>query len=636
METSTWKGIWVYLENVDGEIEPVSWEILGKGRELADISGESLTGVLLGHNNVSRAEEALQRGADRVVVADHPLLEMYSWEAYTKVMADLVTDRKPNILLIGATHNGREFAGRLAVRLNTGLTADVVRLEIDNEGVLTSAVPGFGGSILAMIKWVKCRPQMSTVRAGIFEALEPITDFPVQGVIENAKVTIPGNLIRTRLVKRTKVEGVDISKAERLVAAGRGSSANFDMIRELAGILDAAIGVTRPLADMGLISRDHQIGSTGVIVKPSIAIVSGASGAAHFVSGIQNSDAIISINSDEDAQIFDHSDCCVVGDSNAILPALLKELRTRGLKGTDQKSRDLNEGESTARGQKGNEFNTKGLSAQQSDERDRQLNVVVCVKVVPKPEEVRLDPETKTLERGTAESILNPPDKNSMEIALSLKEEHGGRITVMSMGPPFVDDFLRLSMAMGADDTILLSDRAFAGADTYPTCLTLAQGIKVLKDVDLVICGEESADGGTGQVPPGLAEWLDFSLSTYVNEIQYDPSNDRFITRRSISNGYEVISIPRPAVVSVELGVNSPRFPDFTRKKELDRSHKVRIWNAEQLGLDSEVIGLKGSLTTVDELIVVKSAERKKVFIEGTPNVIASKLADIIHDHYIQ
>lgn len=263
------------------------------------------------------------------------------------------------------------------------------------------------------------------------------------------------------------------------------------------------------------------------------------------------------------------------------------------------------------------------------------LNIVVCVKVVPKPEEVRLDPETKTLERGTAESILNPPDKNAMEFALSLKEEHGGRITLMSMGPPFFDEFLRLSMAMGADDTVLLSDRAFAGADTYPTCLTLAEGIRKMEDVDIVICGEESADGGTGQVPPGLAEWLDFSLATYVNEITYDPGEERFITRRSISGGYEVISIPRPAVVSVELGVNSPRFPDFTMKKELDRSHKVTIWNAKQLGLDGKRIGLEGSLTTVDELIEVKSAERKKMFLDGSCDEIASKLADAILDHYV-
>ena len=352
MDTSEWKNIWVYLEQVDGVIEAVSWEMLGKGRELADTSGEELIGVILGHNVEDRAKEALRRGADRVLVGDDPLLGRYSWEAYTKVMTDMVNDRKPSILLIGATHNGRELAGRLAVRLHTGLTADVVRLEMDDQGLLLSAVPGFGGSILAMIKCEHRRPQMSTVRPGIFEALEPdsshlmdpgeheVIEHEViehEGIehvsIEHVSIAIPEDLIRTRLVKRTKVEGIDISRAERVVAAGRGASGHFHMIKELAKVLDAAVGVTRPLADVGIISRDHQIGSTGVIVKPDLALISGASGAIHFVSGIQDSGTIISINSDADAQIFEHSDYCVVGDSNTILPALLKELKARNSEG---------------------------------------------------------------------------------------------------------------------------------------------------------------------------------------------------------------------------------------------------------------------------------------------------------------
>lgn len=347
MDTSEWKNIWVYLEQVDGVIESVSWEMLGKGRELADTSGEELIGVILGHNVGNQPQEALRRGADRVLVCDDPLLGMYSWEAYTKVMTDMVNDRKPSILLIGATHNGRELAGRLAVRLHTGLTADVVRLEMDDQGLLLSAVPGFGGSILAMIKCEHRRPQMSTVRPGIFETLEPDSSHLMDpgehgviehvsiehGAIEHVSIAIPENLIRTRLVKRTKVEGIDISRAERVVAAGRGASGHFETIRELAGVLDAAVGVTRPLADVGIMSRDHQIGSTGVIVKPDLALISGASGAIHFVSGIQDSGTIISINSDADAQIFEHSDYCVVGDSNTILPALLKELKARNPEG---------------------------------------------------------------------------------------------------------------------------------------------------------------------------------------------------------------------------------------------------------------------------------------------------------------
>ncbi|MHA2172494.1 MAG: electron transfer flavoprotein subunit beta/FixA family protein, partial [Candidatus Kariarchaeaceae archaeon] len=149
------------------------------------------------------------------------------------------------------------------------------------------------------------------------------------------------------------------------------------------------------------------------------------------------------------------------------------------------------------------------------------LNIVVMVKIVPKSDQVKMDPETNALIRNV-ESIINPPDKNAVETAVALKEKYGGKVTLMSMAPPFIDDFMRLMIAMGADDAILLSDREFAMADTYPTTLVLAEGVKKLGNVDLVICGVESADGGTGNVPPGLAEWLDFSQATYVEEVDYD------------------------------------------------------------------------------------------------------------------
>ncbi len=231
------------------------------------------------------------------------------------------------------------------------------------------------------------------------------------------------------------------------------------------------------------------------------------------------------------------------------------------------------------------------------------LNIVVMVKVVPKSDQVKMDPETNTLDRRDAESIINPPDKNAVEVAVSLKEKYGGKVTLMSMAPPFVDDFMRLMIAMGADDAILLSDRAFAMADTYPTTMVLAEGVKKMGNVDLVICGVESADGGTGNVPPGLAEWLDFSQATYVEEVDYDAADRRFIVKRATTSGEEVISIPKPAVLSIELGVNSPRFPDFALKKELDSNYKLTIWDNKEFNLDPEVIGLPGSLTIVDGMV---------------------------------
>lgn len=258
------------------------------------------------------------------------------------------------------------------------------------------------------------------------------------------------------------------------------------------------------------------------------------------------------------------------------------------------------------------------------------LNIVVLVKVVPKPSEVKMDPETNTLDRRGAESIINPPDKNAVELAVSLKDTFGGKVTLVTMAPPFVDDFLRLMLAMGADDAIILSDRKFAMADSYPTCLVLSEGIKKIGDVDLVLTGVESADGGTGNVPPGVAEFLGYSQATYAEDVDYDGENDRFIVERSSTSGTELIGIPRPAVVSIELGANSPRFPRFEIKNELDKNFKVTIWDNSVLELPEDRIGLTGSYTLVEKMIEPPSRDRKHEKITGSPREIAEKLADII------
>ncbi len=326
--TTDWKGIWVILEHAKGKVSGVSWEILGKARELGDRYGIRVSAVLLGTNLDEVAKEAIYRGADEVYVAEHEALMHYSWEAHTKVVTDLVEKYRPNILLLAATHNGRDLAGRLAVRLNTGLTADVVELDIEPEGeLLVGSVPGFGGSILAVIKCEHSRPQMATIRPGVLIAQE--LDTSRTGEIHKIASDIPPNLITTQVLQEIPVESVDISKAKRIVAAGRGVGTNLELVEELAELLDAAIGVTRPLADIGLKSRDHQIGSTGVTVRPKLAIIVGVSGAAHFVSGIQDAETIISINIDEEALIFDHSDYCVVADLNDVLPELIEALKAR-------------------------------------------------------------------------------------------------------------------------------------------------------------------------------------------------------------------------------------------------------------------------------------------------------------------
>jgi electron transfer flavoprotein beta subunit len=211
------------------------------------------------------------------------------------------------------------------------------------------------------------------------------------------------------------------------------------------------------------------------------------------------------------------------------------------------------------------------------------VRIVVCIKAVPKIEEVTLDPETKMLDRAGVENILNPPDKNAIEMAVSLKEKHGGEVVLLSMGPPFFDAFMRLGVAMGADRMVLLSDRAFAGADTYPTSRTLAKGVECIGKWDLVLCGEETADSSTGQVPPGIAEWLGVPQITYVSELWRENGHVR--GKRSVSGGHETVEVPTPAVVSVELGANSPRFPDFDRLESAKKELRVDVWTAKDVGL---------------------------------------------------
>lgn len=320
------KGIMVYLEHSGGQIERVSLEVLGKAKQLAAKLATSVTGVILGHNVRNLADDAVQFGADSVLVADSSALEYYTTEAYSNVLGELVKARKPEILLMGATHDGRDLAGRLAVRLNTGLTAHAVQVEIeDGSNLLVCGVPGFGGSIIARCKCPKSRPQMATVRPGILPV--PERDQRREGKIESVPVNV--GEVRTKVVERSVKESVDLAKASVVIIAGRGAEAYLDDVRKLADSVGGVIGVTRPLADKGLFSRDYQVGSTGCAVAPKIAIVLGASGAAHFVSGIREAKTVISVNKDPSAMINSYADFFVVDDVAAVLPALLSKLEAK-------------------------------------------------------------------------------------------------------------------------------------------------------------------------------------------------------------------------------------------------------------------------------------------------------------------
>lgn len=263
----------------------------------------------------------------------------------------------------------------------------------------------------------------------------------------------------------------------------------------------------------------------------------------------------------------------------------------------------------------------------------RALHVIVCLKVVPKPEEVTVNRETMTIERANVRSEINPADMNALELALSLKEQHQGRVTLVAMGPPLFDPYLRLALAMGADAAYLLSDRAFAGADTLATSYTLAEGIRKIGDYDVILCGEESSDGATAQVPPGIAEWLGIAQITYAHDLEVLSEARTARARRELAGGHEVIQVPLPCVASVVVGANEPRFMDMERKAWAQGEGRVTVWTAQDLGIDEEMIGLKGSPTIVSGVEQAAAVQRKREFLRGTPQEEAQALVERVRSY---
>ena len=256
------------------------------------------------------------------------------------------------------------------------------------------------------------------------------------------------------------------------------------------------------------------------------------------------------------------------------------------------------------------------------------MNVVVCLKVTPKIEQIKFDEVKKAIVREGVESEINEADKNALEAALRIKDSAGGKVTVLSMGPPTFEPFLKLAVSMGADDAVLLSDRAFGGADTFATSRVLAAGIERLKPFDLVLCGEASSDGSTEQVPPSIAGWLGVPHVSYVNEIAV--SGGVLRAKREITDGHEVVEVVPPLLASVQLGSNSPRFPDFRRKRWAEKEFKLRVITNQDLGFAPADVGLEGSKTEVTGLSRMRSPERKREFIRGTEEEVARQLVQIV------
>lgn len=319
--------LWVYLEHAGDTLQTVSLEILGKGRQLAAEMGWPLCGLLLGERVAHLATQAFRHGVDRVCLVEHPLLESFTIEAFTAAAFQAVMQEKPSILLFGATPDGRDLAARLAVRLRTGLNADCTELRINREnGVLVSEVSGFGGGVLALIEMPEHRPQMATVRPGVFPVPESRPGSDGETVTIHADLT--PQMIKTRIIERHTSNAVDLTRAPVLVAGGRGVGQDFTELERLAQLLGGEVGATRPPVDAGLIERERQVGQTGVSCSPQLAICCAISGAFHFVVGIEKAGTVLAINSDPEAPIFDYADYCVIGDVHKILPDLVQALQS--------------------------------------------------------------------------------------------------------------------------------------------------------------------------------------------------------------------------------------------------------------------------------------------------------------------
>ncbi len=323
------KGVAVFVEQRSGEIQSVSLELLGKGKELANKLGEKLTAILLGNNIDHLANELIYSGADEVVVVNDPALDVFVTEPYTKALVHVINERKPEIVLIGATTIGRDLGPRVSARVHTGLTADCTSLEIDDETRnLLMTRPAFGGNIMATIICPDHKPQMSTVRPGVMKKLERNEE--LTGEIINMSVEFTSEDMNVQVLEYIKetTKKVNLEDASIIVAAGRGvGEENIELLKELADLLGGQIAGSRAAIDAGWLEKDRQIGQTGKTVRPTLYIACGISGAIQHVAGMEESEYIIAINKASDAPIFEVADLGIVGDVKQVVTSLISQLK---------------------------------------------------------------------------------------------------------------------------------------------------------------------------------------------------------------------------------------------------------------------------------------------------------------------
>ncbi len=358
-DPNAFRGVWVFCEQREGELNPTDFELLSEGRKLADDLGVELCGLLLGDNVEKLVRELGGYGADRVYVCQDPRLAHYTTDAYTKVICDVVMDKKPEVVLIGATNIGRDLGPRCAARLHTGLTADCTHLDVDVtkykeflkststldvDGMkfdeadrgLKMTRPAFGGHLMATIICPRFRPQMSTVRPGVMKCA-PFDQARADAcVVELCPVSLDDSDLRTKVlevVKEAKA-AVDLIGAEVVVSVGHGISKDvkrgLELAQELAEALHGVVGASRAAVDAGWISADHQVGQTGKTVRPRIYIALGISGAIQHKAGMQDSECVIAVNSNPDAPIFEAADYGIVGDLFQVAPLMVECAKENG------------------------------------------------------------------------------------------------------------------------------------------------------------------------------------------------------------------------------------------------------------------------------------------------------------------
>lgn len=329
MNKEEYKNIFVFVEQREGKIQNVGLELLGKARELADDLGQEVYAMFLGHNIKNQAQELISFGADKVLLAEDESLAVYTTEPYTQAITQMINEQKPSIVLIGSTTIGRDLGPRVSARVNTGLTADCTKLEINEEDKeLWSTRPAFGGNLMATIVCPNHRPQMSTVRPGVMQRMAKDTNR--KGEVLEYKVSFNRDKFKVKVLETVKKEAnIDITEAKVLVSGGRGvgNKEGFKKLEALAEVLKGEVSSSRAMVDAGVIDHERQVGQTGKTVRPNLYLACGISGAIQHVAGMESSEFIVAINKDKYAPIMQLADLGIVGDLHKIVPMLTERIK---------------------------------------------------------------------------------------------------------------------------------------------------------------------------------------------------------------------------------------------------------------------------------------------------------------------